>query len=60
MKQYMVDVYYGDAKALDQYLVNAEDAESAKMETIARVVSETDFDVFHEDFAILNVQEVEE
>ena len=58
MKQYEVSVYYGDAKMIDYYRVNAEDEASARFETVQRVASETDFNVFHPDFAILCVCEV--
>lgn len=58
MKQYEVRVYYGDAKVIDYYRVNAEDEASARFEAVQRVASETDFDVFHPDFAVLDVGEV--
>ena len=58
MKQYEVRVYYGDAKVIDYYRVNAEDEASARFEAVQRVASETDFNVFHPDFAVLGVEEV--
>lgn len=58
MKQYQVRVYYGDARMIDHYRVNAEDEASARFETVQRIASETDFNVFHPDFAILCVEEV--
>lgn len=58
MKQYEVSVYYGEAKMIDYYRVNAENEASARFEAVQRVASETDFDVFHPDFAVLGVEEV--
>ena len=58
MKHYEVSVYYGEAKMIDYYRVNAEDEASARFETVQRIASETDFNVFHPDFAILYVGEV--
>ena len=58
MKQYEVRVYYGEAKVIDYYRVNAENEASARFEAVQRVASETDFDVFHPDFAVLDVEEV--
>ena len=58
MKHYEVSVYYGEAKMIDYYRVNAEDEASARFETVQRIASETDFNVFHPDFAILHVGEV--
>lgn len=58
MKQYEVRVYYGDVRVIDYYTVNAEDEASARFKAVQRVASETDFDVFHPDFAVLDVEEV--
>ena len=58
MKQYEVSVYYGEAKVIDYYRVNAENEASARFEAVQRVAGETGFDVVHPDFAGLGVEEV--
>ena len=58
MKHYEVSVYYGEAKMIDYYRVNAENEASARFEAVQRVENETDFDILHPDFAVLGVEEV--
>lgn len=58
MKHYEVSVYYGEAKMIDYYRVNAENEAIARFEAVQRVADETDFDILHPNFAVLGVAEV--